>query len=84
MTEDGTHVRSLAESLDVRGTMSWSPDGKWVVVAAEVERGGRLFKIPVDGGEPLRITDQPSSNPSGHQMGGSSHITSLLEDLYCR
>ena len=63
MTEDGTHVRSLAESLDVRGTMSWSPDGKWIVVAAEVGEGGRLFKIPVDGGEPLRITDQPSSNP---------------------
>ena len=47
----------LAESLDVRGAMSWSPDGKWIVVAADEEKKGiRVFKIPVDGGEPVRIS----------------------------
>ena len=64
MTEDGTNVRSLAKSLDVRGAMSWSPDGKWIVVAADEEKKGiRVFKIPVDGGKPVRITDQISYNP---------------------
>ena len=62
MNANGTNVRALA-SFDVRGAASWSPDGKWVAVAANQGEGSRLFKIPVDGGQPVRLLDTLSYNP---------------------
>ncbi len=63
MTADGTGARPLAEGLDVRGSVSWSPDGKWVVVAADEGQGSRVFKVPVEGGAPVRLTEELSSSP---------------------
>jgi serine/threonine protein kinase/WD40 repeat protein len=60
---DGTGVQRLAESLDVRGSMSWSPDGKWIAVGAMEGPGVRVFKVPADGGRPVRLVDSVSSNP---------------------
>ena len=59
----GTEVRTLAESLDVRGAASWSPDGKWIAIAATDGGGVRIFKVPLDGGPPVLLADSPSSNP---------------------
>lgn len=56
-TAEGAGARVLAETLDLRGAPSWSPDGKWVAVAADAGEGGRIYKIPVDGGSPERLTD---------------------------
>ena len=65
MNANGTNVRTLAaDSFDVRGAASWSPDGKWVAVAANRGEGTRLFKIPVDGGPPVRLLDTLSFNPA--------------------
>ena len=63
MVSDGPGARVLAESLDVRGAASWSPDGKWLVVAAREGAGPRIFKIPATGGQPVRLVDSASSNP---------------------
>jgi serine/threonine protein kinase len=63
MNADGTGLRALAESFDVRGAASWSPDGKWVAVAANEGAGTRVFKVPVDGGPPVRLLDVLSYNP---------------------
>jgi Tol biopolymer transport system component len=60
---DGTAARAVAESLDVSGAASWSPDGKWLAVAARESLGVRVFKIPVAGGPPVRLVDSVSSNP---------------------
>jgi Tol biopolymer transport system component len=60
---EGIAVRPLAESLDVRGTASWSPDGKWIAVGARDGNGVRVFKVPADGGPPVRLVDSVSSNP---------------------
>ena len=60
MNANGTNVRALADSFDVRGAASWSPDGKWVAVAANQGDGTRLFKIPLDGGQPVRLLDTRS------------------------
>jgi serine/threonine protein kinase/Tol biopolymer transport system component len=57
MTSDGTDVHRLAESLEVRGAPSWSPDGKWIAVAGSEGKANPLFKVPVDGGAPLRLVD---------------------------
>ena len=60
---DGTGVRAFAEQLDVRGAASWSPDGRWLAVAAREGRGLRVFKVPADGGAAIRLVDSVSSNP---------------------
>jgi Tol biopolymer transport system component/predicted Ser/Thr protein kinase len=70
MTSNGTDVRALAESLDVRSAASWSPDGKWVTVAADEGSGPRIFKVPVEGGTAVRLTEENSSNPVWSPGGG--------------
>ena len=57
MASDGTNVRSIAESLEVREAPSWSADGKWIAVCAVEEKANPLFKVPVDGGAPVRLVD---------------------------
>jgi Tol biopolymer transport system component len=64
--------RTLAESLDVRGTVSWSPDGRWIAASADEGKGNRLFKIPVDGGAPVRLVDDLSSSPAWSPVIGMS------------
>ena len=63
MTADGTHLRPLSSDVDVRGTASWSPDGKWLVVAGSDRNGQGLFKLPVDSGSPVRIATGPVLDP---------------------
>jgi Tol biopolymer transport system component/predicted Ser/Thr protein kinase len=55
MAADGTRLRPLSSDVDVRGAASWSPDGAWIVVAGSDRGGAGLFKLPVDGGSPVRI-----------------------------
>jgi Tol biopolymer transport system component len=72
MAGDGSGVRPIAESLDVLGGPTMSPDGRWV--AAVVAEAGvtPLYKIPVDGGAAVRLVDgsegvlsQPVWSPDG-------------------
>jgi serine/threonine protein kinase len=63
MAADGTHLRALSNNVDVRGAASWSPDGKWIVVAGTDNSGLGLFKLPVDGGAPVRIATGPFLDP---------------------
>ena len=60
---NGTGLTTLAKSIDVQSAASWSPDGKWVAVAANQGEGTRVFKIPLDGGPPVRLRDTLSFNP---------------------
>ena len=55
--------RTLAESIEVEGAASWSPDGKWIVTGGNDGSGKGLFKIPVDGGPPVRLTKGEATNP---------------------
>jgi Tol biopolymer transport system component/predicted Ser/Thr protein kinase len=57
---DGTSARPLAAGLDLRSAPSWSPDGQWIAVAADAGEGSRIFKVPADGGGPVRLTDKPT------------------------
>jgi Tol biopolymer transport system component len=65
-TADGTDFHVVGARIDIRGTSgsaSWSPDGKWIVVAGSDAKGQGLFKIPVDGGEPVRLLDGNLGDP---------------------
>jgi Tol biopolymer transport system component/predicted Ser/Thr protein kinase len=91
MTGEGTNVRTIAESLDVRSAPSWSPDGKWIAVTATEGTGNRIFKVPADGGSPIRLLDEISANPvwspdgrfilySGPQVGVMLPVKAVTPD----
>lgn len=60
---DGTDARVLAPSMDVRGLATWSPDGLSIAIGGSDAAGAALFKIPVDGGEPIRLVAGEAVNP---------------------
>jgi Tol biopolymer transport system component len=68
MSADGTNSRTLATPIDImgvagQGTVDWSPDGAWVVTGGRDEQGLGLFKIPVDGGAPVRLVTGEARGP---------------------
>ncbi len=63
ISADGSQARPLAETIDVRGAASWSPDAKWIVTGGNDGTGDGLFKIPVDGGAPVRLATGDARNP---------------------
>ena len=63
MAADGTELHPLSSEVDVRGTASWSPDGKWIVAAGSDRNGPGLFKFPADDGPPVRIATGPFLDP---------------------
>ncbi|MEP7308799.1 MAG: DNA-binding protein, partial [Acidobacteriota bacterium] len=68
MSADGTSSRVFAASIDIegtagQGTADWSPDGTWMVTGGSDAQGSGLFKIPVDGGAPVRLVAGQAANP---------------------
>ena len=53
----------MVDTIDIRGAASWSPDGKWIVTGGTDRNGPGLFKVPVAGGEPIRLVGGPAFNP---------------------
>jgi DNA-binding winged helix-turn-helix (wHTH) protein/Tol biopolymer transport system component len=70
MSSDGSGARRIAQELDVRGAPAWSPDGKWLAIAALRGTEPRLFKIPEPEGPAVKLTDEyaldPVWSPSGN------------------
>ncbi len=80
---DGTRLRPLSSNVDVRGTASWSPDGKWIVAAGSDGGGAGLFKLPADGGQPVRIASGPFLDPVWSPRGdlivyGGTQVFTLM------
>jgi Tol biopolymer transport system component len=69
MNTDGTGTRRVAEGLDVRGAPAWSPDGRWLAIAANRDGEPRLFKIPVAGGTPVALVKEYSIDPTWSPSG---------------
>ena len=89
LSAEGGELRALADSIDVRGAASWSPDGKWIVVRGNEDGGPGLFKIPADGGKPIRLTTgvalNPVWSPDGNVIAyGGPNVSSLAPLLAIR
>ena len=91
MSATGTGLTAIAPSLDARGGVSWSPDGKWIAVSADRGDGTHLFKVPAGGGEPVQLVDALSYNPvwspdgklivySGQESGGIFVLKAVTPD----
>jgi Tol biopolymer transport system component len=63
ISAEGADRRPLAEAIDVRGTSAWSPDGTWIVTGGSDSKGPGLFRIPIDGGAPVRLVTGPALDP---------------------
>jgi Tol biopolymer transport system component/predicted Ser/Thr protein kinase len=62
-TAEGNELRPLGESIDVSGAADWSRDGQWIVTGGTEAHSPGIFKIPVSGGVPVRLTTGEASNP---------------------
>jgi len=63
LSADGAEVHILADSIEVQDAASWSPDGKWIATGGNDGTGPGLFKIPVEGGPPARLTKGAATKP---------------------
>jgi TolB protein len=68
MDPDGGNLKQLTEGPGHFSARS-SPDGRWVIFASADSGSTRLWKVSIDGGEPVRLTDKfteaPSVSPDG-------------------
>jgi Tol biopolymer transport system component len=91
MTAEGTHVRALAASLAVHGSPAWAPDGRTITVAALRNGAPRLVSVPLDGGPPVPILEDYSTDPvwapdgrflvySGAEVGPSFEVRAVRAD----
>jgi Tol biopolymer transport system component len=83
IASDGTGLHSLSSDVDVRGTASWSPDGKLIVAGGSDRNGAGLFKLPADGGSPVRIATGPFLDPVWSPRGdlivyGGTQVFTLM------
>jgi len=70
MNLDGNELRTVNESLQLRGAPVWSPDGRSIVTAALQGGSPRLFRVSLETGETVRVLDDyaldPAWAPGGH------------------
>jgi Tol biopolymer transport system component len=69
MSADGADSRTLAAPTNVRGTADWSPDGKWIATGCSDGGEQGLFKVPLGGGEPVRLVSGQAFNPAWSPKG---------------
>ena len=76
---DGSGLRQLTK-LDAPeiGSPSWSPDGKWIVFDSPIDGNTDIHIISADGGEPRRLTTEPSVDrwPSWSHDGSTIYFSS--------
>jgi Tol biopolymer transport system component len=61
MDLDGSNAKQLTNSNDIFiSEMDVSSDGKWVIYGRSIGGYGELWKVPMQGGEPVRLTHQPA------------------------
>ena len=59
---DGGYARKLTSHPGLEGQSRISPDGKWVAFTASYEGNPDAYVIPIDGGEPKRLTWEPNND----------------------
>jgi Tol biopolymer transport system component len=63
MDNDGSHVRVLVNSLELRGNPGWAPDGQSVVTAVVRDGEPRLTRIFLNNDSPLPLVSEYSIDP---------------------
>lgn len=77
--------RVVANFKGSNSAPAWAPDGRSLVATLSRDGGSQLFRVPLQGGEPQRLTSgnintEPAFSPDGHTLyfvsdrGGSPQI----------
>ena len=69
MQADGTNARVVTDSLELRGSPAWTPDGRSITSAANDHGVPHLFRVPVDGGPPTVFLRDYSVDPAWQPSG---------------
>jgi Tol biopolymer transport system component len=69
MQADGTQARIVTDSLDLRGSPAWTPDGRSITSAANDHGAPHLFQVPVYGGSPVVLLRDFSLDPVWQPTG---------------
>ena len=69
MQANGTNARVVADSLDLRGSPAWTPDGRSITSAANDHGVPHLFQVPIDGGSPAAFLREYSVDPAWQPSG---------------
>jgi serine/threonine protein kinase/Tol biopolymer transport system component len=59
MDTDGGNRKQLTQGDFADFAPFFSPDGHWVIFGSWKSGNARMWKVPVDGGEPVRLSDLP-------------------------
>ena len=81
----------MVESIDAEGAADWAPDAKFIVIGGSDAQGPGLFKVPVDGGAPVRLVKGGATNPvwspdgtlivyTGPSVGGQPPLLGVRPD----
>lgn len=63
MQADGTNARAVADSLELRGSPAWTPDGRSIVSAVNDHGVPHLFRVPLDGHPAASFLTEYSVDP---------------------
>ncbi len=61
---DGGNLKQLTKTREDESSPCWSPDGRWICFASKINERRALYKVSVDGGEPIRIPTSGVASPS--------------------
>jgi hypothetical protein len=70
MDIDGSNLKQLTSDDSDESTPNFSPDGHWILYSSKQGDHLELFRIGIDGGDPVRLTekflaDTPRVSPDG-------------------
>lgn len=77
--KDGQFARRLTSHPNIEARARISPDGKWIAFTASYDGNPDVYVLPIEGGEPKRLTFEPDSDnvigwtPDGKIMYGSTY-----------
>ena len=83
MDADGSNVRQLTEGEFSDYGPIVSPDGAWIYFESWRTGNPRLWKVPIDGGDAVQVTQVPfnvSADGSGFLPDGKSMFGSYFDD----
>jgi Tol biopolymer transport system component len=69
MQADGANARVVVDSLELRGSPTWTPDGRSITLAANDHGVPHLFQAPIDGGPPSVFLRDYSLDPAWQPSG---------------
>jgi dipeptidyl aminopeptidase/acylaminoacyl peptidase len=77
---DGTNQKQLTQGDRSATSPAWSPNGRWIAFVSSRSGTSNLWRIPVEGGEAVPVTDVKGGVSSFQWSPDGSHIAFLMAE----